>query len=90
MALKHEKSLVNFKKAKSHVEKIIEMIKKDQYCIDVMQQNLAVIGLLKSAHQMLMESHLNSCFKRAMSTNNEKRKQEMIEEILKVTKIANK
>ena len=55
-----------------------------------MQQNLAVIGLLKSAHQMLMEGHLNSCFKNAMATTNNKRKQEMIDEILKLSKIANK
>lgn len=85
-----EKSLVNFKKARGHIEKIIKMIEKDEYCIDIMQQNLAVIGLLKSAHQMIMEGHLNSCFKKAMGTNNENRKKEMINEILKVSKIANK
>ncbi len=90
MNSKHEKTLTNFKKAKSHIEKITKMIENSDYCIDIMQQNLAVIGLLKSAHQMLMESHLNSCFKNAMKTNNEKRKQEMIQEILKVSKIANK
>jgi len=55
-----------------------------------MQQNLAVIGLLKSAHQMLMRGHLNTCFRSAMASKNEKKKQEMIEEILKVTKLANK
>jgi DNA-binding FrmR family transcriptional regulator len=90
MNSKNEKTLINFKKAKSHVDKIIKMIENGDYCIDIMQQNLAVIGLLKSAHQMLMEGHLNSCFKNAMNTNNEKRKQEMIQEILKVSKIANK
>ena len=66
------------------------MNEDSEYCIDIMQQNLAVIGLLKSAHQMLMEGHLNNCFKKAMATNNEKRKQEMIQEILKVSKLANK
>jgi len=85
-----ETSLVNFKKTRSHIEKIIKMIEKDEYCINIMQQNLAVIGLLKSAHQMLMEGHLNSCFMRAMETSNKKRKQEMVGEILKVSKIANK
>lgn len=90
MDSKNEKTLTNFKKARSHVDKIVQMIENGDYCIDVMQQNLAVIGLLKSAHQMLMEGHLNSCFKNAMKTNNEKRKQEMILEILKVSKIANK
>jgi len=90
MESKHEKTLINFKKARSHIDKIINMIEKGDYCIDIMQQNLAVIGLLKSAHQMLMEGHLNSCFKNAMKTSNEERKQEMIQEILKVSKLANK
>ena len=87
---KHEKTLINLKKARSHIDKVIKMIENGEYCINVMQQNLAVIGLLKSAHQMLMEGHLNTCFKNAMKTSNEKRKKEMIEEILKVSKIANK
>ena len=82
--------MTNFKKAKSHLEKVIKMIEAGEYCINIMQQNLAVIGLLKSAHQQLMEGHLNSCFKNAMKTSNEKRKQEMIEEILKVSRLVNK
>ncbi|HOX40865.1 MAG TPA: metal-sensing transcriptional repressor [bacterium] len=86
-----DKALINFKKAKSHIEKIIQMTEDGQYCISVMQQNMAVIGLLKSAHQLLMEGHLNSCFKNAMkSSNDEKRKQEMVEEILKVSRLVNK
>lgn len=66
------------------------MVEADEYCISIMQQNLAVIGLLKSAHQMLMENHLNTCFKNAAGSDNEKRKQEMIREILKVAKFLNK
>lgn len=85
-----EKTLINFKKAHSHIESIIKMIEEDKYCIDVMQQNLAVLGLLRSAHQMLMENHLNTCFKKAMATKNEKRKKEMIQEILRVTKLFHK
>ena len=81
-----EQKLINFKKAQSHIAKIIDMVEKGEYCINIMQQNLAVIGLLKSAHQMLMEGHLNTCFKTAMSTKNEKRKQEMTEEVLRVTR----
>ncbi len=90
MNSKKQKTLINFKKAQSLISKITKMIENDQYCIDIMQQNLAVIGLLKSAHQMLMENHLNTCFKKAMETKNEKRKQEMIKEILKVTKMNHK
>jgi len=85
-----DKTLINFKKAQSLLAKIIKMVEENEYCIDIMQQNLAVLGLLKSAHQMLMEGHLNTCFKKAMVTKNEKRKQEMIKEILRVTKLFNK
>lgn len=85
-----QQTLINFKKAQSLTNKIIEMVKNDEYCVDIMQQNLAVIGLLRSAHEMLMENHLNTCFKTAMSSKNEKKKQKMTEEILKVTKLFNK
>jgi len=85
-----EKALIGFKKAHSLLGKIIGMTENGEYCIDIMQQNLAVIGLLRSAHEMLMENHLNSCFKNAMASTNEKKKQEMTSEILKVTKLFNK
>jgi len=85
-----QKTLVNFKKAHSLLSSIIKMIEEDRYCIDIMQQNLAAIGLLKSAHQTLMEGHLGSCFASAVASKNERRKKEMVSEILRVTKLANK
>ncbi|MFZ5364727.1 MAG: metal-sensitive transcriptional regulator [Patescibacteria group bacterium] len=90
MTSQKEKALVNFKKAKSHIQNIIDMVEADKYCIDIMQQNLAVIGLLKSAHQLLMEGHLGSCFKDAMAAKNEAKKQKMVAEILRVSKMSNK
>ena len=90
MTSQKQKALLNFKKAQSLLLKIIKMVEDDKYCIDIMQQNLAVIGMLKSAHQTLMENHLNSCFRKAIDSRDEKKKKEMIEEILKVTKLVNK
>lgn len=87
---KKQQTLIALKKAQSLMGKIIKMLEDSEYCIDIMQQNLAAIGLLKSAHQQLLEGHLKTCFKNAMATNNEARKQKMIEEILKVSKLANK
>ncbi|MBU0671121.1 metal-sensing transcriptional repressor [Patescibacteria group bacterium] len=85
-----KKALIGIKKSKSVLEKLINMIEEDKYCIDVMQQNLAAIGLLKAANEQLMEGHLNSCFKNAMNSKNDKKKQAMINEILKVSKLSNK
>ena len=82
-----EKVLINFKKTRSLMDKLIKMIEADEYCVKIMQQNLAALGLLKSAHQMLMENHLNTCFKAAMQTASPAKKQAMIDEILSVTKL---
>jgi DNA-binding FrmR family transcriptional regulator len=85
-----ERVVVNFKKAKSLLEKIIQMVEEDRYCIEIMQQNLAVIGMLRSAHQKLMENHLRTCFTDAIESKNEKKKRQMIDEILTVTNLFNK
>jgi len=85
-----QKILISFKKTRSLTNKLIEMLESGEYCIDIMQQNLAAIGLLRSAHQMLLEKHLNSCFRNAMAAGSEKIQNRMIEEILKVSKLANK
>lgn len=87
---KKQESLINFKKAQGHLAKIIQMVERGDYCIDIMQQNLAVIGLLKSAHAKLMENHLKGCFTHAMHTNSSTKQEKMIEEILRVTKMFNK
>ena len=87
---KKKKIRIGFKKASSLLSKVADMVEKNHYCIDVMQQNLAVIGLLRSAHEMLMANHLNTCFRSAMASKNENKKQRMIQEILKVTNLYNK
>jgi DNA-binding FrmR family transcriptional regulator len=84
------KIIINFKKAQSLISKLLRMLEEERYCIEIMQQNLALIGLLKSAHQMLMEDHLNTCFRKAFESRNEKSKQAMIKEILKVTDLFNR
>lgn len=85
-----EKVLLNYKKAKSLLERLIGMTERGEYCVDIMTQNLAVAGLLRSAQEMLMEDHLNSCFRGAMETGSPKKKQAMIDEILTVTKLNNR
>jgi CsoR family transcriptional regulator, copper-sensing transcriptional repressor len=86
----NEKTLINLKKAKSHLEKVIKMKEEGRYCIDIMQQNLAVIGLLKATNQALMEGHLNSCFTDAVKSKDKKKQTDMVEEIIKVTNLSSK
>jgi DNA-binding FrmR family transcriptional regulator len=80
--------LVALKKAQSHLGNVIKMVEEGHYCIDILQQNLAVMGLLKSANDKIFARHLNSCFITAMKGTNEKKKRQMIEEILKINKLS--
>jgi DNA-binding FrmR family transcriptional regulator len=84
------KILTGFKKARSLLSKIIEMAEKNEYCVKIMQQNLAAIGLLRSAHESLMKNHLHTCFKAVMATKDEKKKRAMIKEVLMVSKLFNR
>jgi DNA-binding FrmR family transcriptional regulator len=85
-----KKIITGLKKANTLMTRVIKMTEDGEYCIDIMQQNLAAIGLLKAVHQALMENHLHTCFKNAMASKNEKIKEKMVEEILKVSKLSNK
>ena len=80
--------LIALKKAHTHLGNVIKMVEEKEYCIAILQQNLAVLGLLKSANNKLLERHLNSCFVNAMRGTNEKRKQEMIDEILAINRLS--
>lgn len=80
--------IIALKKASTHLNNVIKMVEDKEYCIDIVQQNLAVVGLLKSANNKLMERHLNSCFLNAMRGTNEEKKDEMIKEILTINKMS--
>lgn len=88
MTPEDKKIITALKKASTLSLRVAKMVEEKGYCIDIMQQNLAVIGLLKSANNKLMERHLQSCFANVMKGTNEKMKKAMIEELLKIEKLA--
>ncbi|QQS21167.1 MAG: metal-sensing transcriptional repressor [Candidatus Moraniibacteriota bacterium] len=62
------------KKARTSIDRILETIEgTSPNCFSVIQQNLAVIGLLKSANLLMLEEHLNSLLKNASLPGKSKR-----------------
>lgn len=78
------KVMAHLKRAEGMIKKVIQMVEEDRYCIDVLQQSSAVIGFMKSANRLLLENHLDSCFKAGMMSNSPKKQKEMIDELLQV------
>jgi DNA-binding FrmR family transcriptional regulator len=79
-----KKSLVSLKKAQTHINKVIKMIEQGDYCIDILQQMLAVNGLVKSASEKMLKQHLDHCFSEGMKTDNQEKKELLIKEVLSV------
>lgn len=79
---------LSLKKAQSHIGKIIEMVDNDEYCIDIIQQLNAVEGYISSARNKKLIEHLNTCFAEGMSTENRSRKEELIDELIRVQRIS--
>lgn len=83
-----QKVAITLKKASSLTQKVIKLTEEDKYCIDIIQQNLAIIGLLKSANLALLEGHLGCCVTGAAKAGDNKKLNIMMDEILKVVKTA--
>ncbi len=75
---------IALKKAKTSLNNIIQMIEKDEYCLDILQQILAVNGLLKSASDKILQNHLNTCFIDGMKKQNSEEKEKLIKEVIEV------
>ena len=88
MAHNKDKVMIAMKKAKTSLEKVMRMIEEDKYCIDVLQQNLAVIGLLKSANMGLLKGHVDCCIQNACKKGNTKEVEEKMAELVQVFGIA--
>ena len=44
-----------------HLKKVINMIEENKYCIDILNQSLAVQNALKKIDEVILENHLNTC-----------------------------
>lgn len=80
--MEKEKIVIALKKAHTHLGNIVENIENEKECFLVLQQTLAVIGLLKSANQMMLERHIERVMRSAKGLSENKRK-ELCKELLK-------
>ena len=69
--------------AKGQLDGIVKMIEDDKYCIDVSNQILSSIAILKRANVEILEAHLNHCVVNAESIKEKEEKMQEISSILK-------
>lgn len=84
--MKNEEVLRLLKTAKGQVEGIIKMIEDEKYCIDIANQIMAVISVLKKADMTILDNHLHSCVLNATDSDKEKKLNEISDVLKKVFK----
>lgn len=72
--------------AKGHLEKVIAMHEKGEYCIDIVHQSLAVQAALKKADEAILKNHLETCVSDSIKKGDSSR---AISEVMSVFKKKN-
>jgi len=81
----HKKNLLHrLRIAHGHLEKVIRMVEKGEYCLDIIQQSQAVQSALSKADELILENHLKTCVRQSMVTN--KNIDEKVKEVIEVFK----
>src|SRR5688500_15592004 len=66
---------------KGHIEKVINMVNEDAYCIDTVHQLMAVQSALKKVDEIVLENHLKTCVSESIKSGNS---EEAIGEVMRV------
>jgi DNA-binding FrmR family transcriptional regulator len=87
----------NIKKRASHRSKIIEgqfkglqkMIDREEYCIDILTQSLAIQRSLASLNKLVLENHLRTHVTDMITSGNEMESEKAVEELLNLYELNN-
>ncbi|MCF7830797.1 metal-sensitive transcriptional regulator [Candidatus Gracilibacteria bacterium] len=82
--------LTNLKKARGSIEKVIEMVENEKYCLEVAQQLNASLGLLRSANSLMLKNHLQTCGAKKMASPNKKTRDEFVNELVRVFDVSSR
>lgn len=88
MASTHKTSLLRrLTIVEGQIRGLVEMIKKDTYCVDIITQTSAVKQALSTVEDLLLEGHLSTC---ALAQIKKGEEEKAVQEILKVYKLKRK
>jgi DNA-binding FrmR family transcriptional regulator len=85
-----EEIVRRLKSVEGHVRGVQRMIEEDAYCIDVVNQIVAVQRALKKVSGMVLDDHLHSCVTDAMRGPDGAAREKVLEELMQVFEASGK
>ena len=80
-------ALKRLKSARGHLDHVISQVEKEKYCIDILQQSLAVQSALRAVDKIILKGHLEEHVIQAMHGKN---RAKSIQEVVDVFEKARK
>ena len=82
-----QNALKRLKSARGHLDHVISLVDKEKYCIDILQQSLAVQSALRAVDNIIPKGHLEEHVAHAMHGKDQ---QKSIQEVVDVFEKARK
>ncbi len=82
--------LTGLKKSIWTLNKVINMVENDIYCVDIASQINASIGLLKSANSKMLENHIRCCGPKFLAAKDENTVNEFVKELMQTWSVTNR
>ena len=76
-----EEALKRLRTARGHLDHVISQVEAEKYCIDILQQSLAVQSALRAVDNLILKGHLEEHVAEAM---HRKDKAKSIQEVVDV------
>ena len=82
---KHKKDVLKrIHYAEGHLRAVAKMIESNAYCLDIINQNHAVIEALKKINRLILEGHLGVCAWDAVNSKNSAKRKKAIAELVQL------
>ena len=82
--------LARLKSIEGHVRGVQRMVSEDAYCMDVINQNLAIQRALEKVNALMLDGHLKTCVTTAIRSGDLAERERVIREVLEVFEMSTK
>jgi DNA-binding FrmR family transcriptional regulator len=77
-------ALFRLKSVLGHVDGVIRMLEREEYCIDIIKQVAAIEVALKKVSAVLLENHLDTCVTVAVNEKSPQVRSRVVRELLEI------
>ncbi|RME18507.1 MAG: transcriptional regulator [Bdellovibrio sp.] len=84
----HHKQLNRLKRIEGQVRGLRRMVEEKRYCMDIVVQIKAIRAALRSVEMKIVEEHIHGCVLKAVKSSSDKKKKEILDEIIEFLKMS--